>query len=180
MSNSNPLLPRLWAIVLVACLVWPTSSIGDAAQWPTDGVVFSANVSSGGSSGGTSVLVSKDTIGAGKVYVVQTWCVGGNAGGHHLYVGGGSGEARWDVYSANSCSGGICCYSYNPGLVVPSGVDLMTSSTSNSYYSNVTGVITDDPAIPAATPTPTPQPPTSTPEPTYTPCVGIDCGIFGV
>ncbi len=181
MSNANQLQCLFRAVLLVGCLTWPTSSIGDAAQWPTDGVVFSASVSPAGSSGGASILVSEEMIGAGKVFVVKTWCGNSNSGYASLYTSpGGQGSGQFSLVLPSSCGGGMCCRSFEPGYIVPSGSDLMIYTPSNNLYGNVSGIITDDPSIPAATPTPTVPPPSPTPEATGTPCVGIDCGIFGV
>lgn len=133
---------RTAAFAIVAMILGAWSPVAaDTVKFPLKGRVFSASVTGPGSNGGTSVLLSKGTIGAGNVFVVQTWCVGGNNGGHQIYVNGGAGEGNWTLFAANSCGGGICCTNYSPGFVVPSGVDLMTNSTSNSYYSNVTGII---------------------------------------
>lgn len=133
---------RSAALAALATVLGASSPVAaDTAKYPLKGRVYSSNVSGPGSSGGTSVLVSKDTIGAGNVFVVQTWCTGGNNGTHSIYVNGGSGPNGWQLYAANSCGNVICCSTYTPGFVVPEGVDLVTSSTSNSYYSNVTGII---------------------------------------
>ncbi len=122
-------------------LAMAAAASADTAKYPLKGRVFSANVSSAGSSGGTSVLVSKDLIGPGNVFVVQNWCTNGNSGYNTLFTGSGSGPGNFQLVSNYSCGGGMCCYTFNPGFVVGEGVDLMTFASSNNLYSNVTGII---------------------------------------